>query len=236
LKLKEIIGWERPEDKTGVPDIDAARPDFCPFCNAPAWEKGRLQLVGHGSYERWAKIPQGIKIRIRRFLCKRCGTTCSVLPHWLLPRFHHTAPVILGSLLAYHVGKTPASVVTAAFELSAPKHGWGTLRRWGSAFLVCSVLWGWLGRGLGVRKGTPWSRDRVSTHLERFMVGFTDRKESWSQADVAHVVRQTLNGMVFDRHGTPSRRGCRGRRGAALPQKARFAVPTQGAGPTRAPP
>jgi len=241
--VSDIIGWESPKDKgespadgPEAPDIDDARPDFCPSCEAPARENGRIQLVGHGSYQRWAKIPQAIKIRIQRFRCTPCGATCSVLPHWLLPRFHYTALVILGSLMAYHVDRTPAPLVTAAFDLTAPKHGWGTLRRWGSAFLVRSVLWGWLGRGLGVREETPWSRDRVRIHVERFMLRFADRKEPWSQEDITRVVRQTLSGMVFDRRGTPSRHSRRGSRRASAPQKPRFSVPTQGAGPSRAPP
>jgi hypothetical protein len=63
--LKEIIGWEEPEDnlesrenRPPVSDVEESRPDFCPCCSAPARYCGKLLLVGHGSYERWAKIPQ----------------------------------------------------------------------------------------------------------------------------------------------------------------------------------
>ena len=152
IVLMRIIGWEAPEDnlespenRPPVPDVEAARPDSCRCCGAPARDCGKLVLVGHGWYERWVNIPQGIKIRIRRFLCKRCGRTCSVLPHWLLPRYTYTAPVILSSLRDYYIANKTAAATTTGFGMSQPKHGWRTLKRWGCAFLLSASLWGWLG-------------------------------------------------------------------------------------------
>ena len=244
IVLKRIIGWEEPKDKPKTPenrppvaDVDASRPDFCPCCGAPARYCGKLVLIGHGTYERWAKIPQGIKIRIRRYLCRRCRRTCSVLPHWLLPRFHYTAPVILSSLDQYFVAGETVAVVTAPFDLSEAKHGWGTLRRWGAAFLLATVLWGWLGRQLGVRKGTSRSRDQLRIHLERFMRSFTDRVKPNAVPAIPQIVRLSLTGRVFDGGKTwSSRHPPRGKARASIPHRTRSGPPTQGAGAPRSPP
>jgi hypothetical protein len=242
--LKGIIAWETPEDNLGspenrppAPDVEASRPDFCPCCDAPAWYCGKLLLVGHGSYKRWASIPQGIKIRIRRYLCRRCGGTCSVLPHWLLPRFHYTAPVILSSLKRYFVDGETAAVVTKGFGLSHPKHGWGTLRRWGRAFVVSTILWGWLGAQLGVRKDRSRSRQEVRIHLERFMRSFTDRVRPNVVPAIPDIVRLSLNGRVFGGGKSwSSLHPPRGRIAPAIPPRTRSGPPTQGAGPPRGPP
>ena len=205
IVIKRIIGWEAPPDKpefgkngAPAPDLEAARPDSCPSCLQPVHQNGRLTLVGHGAYERWANIPQGIKIRIRRFLCKRCGKACSVLPHWLLPRYTYTAPVILSGLHDYYVANKTAAAVTAEFGLIQPKHGWRTLRRWGCAFLLSASLWGWLGARLGAGKQTVRSRRQVRILLGRFFVSFSDRIRPNVAPDIPRIVRQSLGHRVFD--------------------------------------
>jgi len=52
----------------------------CPHCG---WQK----LHGHGGYRRYAPVddPHGGRIRVPRFLCRRCGHTFSILPDSLLP-------------------------------------------------------------------------------------------------------------------------------------------------------
>ena len=241
---RRIIGWEEPKDnpesaenRPPVPDINAARPDSCPSCGEPARRDGAFTLVGHGWYERWAKIPQGLRIRIRRFLCKRCGKTCSVLPHWLLPRYEYTAPVILSSLQDYYGGEKTAAAVTAEFGLSEAKNGWRTLRRWSSAFLLSATLWGWLGARLGAGKDTNRSREQVRILLARFFVSFADRVEHNVAPDIARVVRQSLGHMVFDgKEARSSIHGHRGEKSPFSPQKPRLFQPTHGAGAPRPPP
>jgi hypothetical protein len=182
-------------------------------------------------------IPQAIKIRIRRFLCRRCGKTTSVLPHWLLPRYQYTALLILSSLLAYCVKGKTAAVVTKEFPLSDAKHGWSTLRRWSAAFLVSASLWGWLGASLGVRKGDRWSRQVVRTRLQRFMTRFTDRVLSGTTPSIPVVVARASAAR-----GLPGRtaRGStllgRGDLSARIPPGSRSGPSTQDAGLTRAPP
>lgn len=246
IVLMRIIGWEDPSDKLESPEnvlplpgTDQARPPSCPSCLAPAWEDGKLMLVGHGSYRRWIKAPGEGKIGIRRFLCERedCGKTCSVLPHWLLPRFQYTAPLVLTSLSRYHVDGETARSVTAQFGLNAPKLGWGTLHRWSSAFLVSTILWGWLGPRLGVRKGTSRSRDQVRVHLERFMRSFTDRVKPNTTSAIPEIVRLSLNGRVFDggKAWSSLHPPC-GRIRASTPHRTRPGPPTHRAGRPRGPP
>jgi hypothetical protein len=127
--------------------------------------------------------------------------------------------------------------VTAEFGLSSPKYGWGTLRRWGSAFLVSTILWGWLGTRLGVRKGASRSRGQVRIHLERFMRSFTDRVAPNATPAIPEIVRLSLGGRVFDGGKTWSslHPPC-GRIRAGTPHRTRSGPPTQGAGPPRGPP
>jgi hypothetical protein len=181
--------------------------------------------------------PQGERIRIRRFLCKRCGTTSSVLPHWLLPRFQYPATLILLSLLRYYVHAETAAAVTAEFALSEVKSGWSALRRWGSGFLRHTALWGWLGKQLGVRKEEAWSRERVRVLLERFVRGFKGRTPGSRTLTVSEIVQLSLSGMVFDRGRAWSSLHARGgEKAASGPERVRSGSPTQGAGRPRAPP
>lgn len=235
--FKDIIGWDALEDNPYIADIEESRPEACPGCGAMAREGGRLLLVGHGSYERWVKVPREIRIRIRRYLCKRCRATTSVLPLWLLPRFQYTALVILVSLMQFHVEGKTAAVVTARFGLGHAKHGWFTLRRWGACFLVSGALWGWLGARLGVRPDTPWSRDRMRLHLERFVRSFPDPLRPRTPPSLEDVVGRSLRGMAFDgKTARSSLHAGNGRRPGYSPSASRLGPPTQRAGLPRDPP
>lgn len=217
--LREIIGSEAPEDEPQLPDIEDCRPDFCPSCKIAARERGVLWIIGHGSYKRWSNLPEGAQRRIRRFRCKRCGRTTNVLPHWLLPRFQYTAPLILLSLLRYYVRGETAAAVTGEFALSQVKQGWATLRRWGAGFLRHAALWGSLGKRLGVPEEEAWSRERVRVYLERFLANFKDRASGDRTPTVPEIVRLSLCGMVFDRGGSWSQLHATGGEKSASPPK-----------------
>jgi len=234
--LKRIIGWETPSDKPKFSDIEFFRPKKCPCCGK-ARENGILWIIGHGTYERWAYIPQGIKVRIRRFLCKSCGKTTSVLPDWLLPRFQYAAPLILSSLKQYYVDGKKAAEATGNLLIHPGKQSWGLLYRWGAGFLMHVMLWGWLGYRLGVRKETKWSRDRVGIHLERFFRNFNGRVMPNERPTMDQIIQLSLAGMVFDRKKAwSSLHGTHGDQFPLSPQKMRFAPPTHNEGRSRAPP
>ncbi len=78
-----------------MPDVDRYRPDHCPQCAA------RRPLRGHGSYRR-TLVDQGFDglIRVRRYLCRVCKRTISLLPVFALPWWRFGVTVIARFLVA----------------------------------------------------------------------------------------------------------------------------------------
>jgi hypothetical protein len=65
------------------------RPDTCPLCGAVD------RLIGHGSYDRTICDHHNVfAIRVKRFLCKVCRHTLSLLPSFCLPCRHYLASTI----------------------------------------------------------------------------------------------------------------------------------------------
>ena len=119
-------------------DAFSARPRDCPHCAAVD------RFIGHGYYRRQPiDRQQAYSIRIKRWLCKVCGRTVSILPSFLLSFRHYLLAVI-------------QKVVTARFEKQA---SWGqieqqctndqgerlpserTIRRWCRSFAAQSPRW-----------------------------------------------------------------------------------------------
>jgi len=91
-------------------ELDIPRPKKCPHCGAVN------SFIGHGSYprlvlDRWVEY----LIRIKRWLCKKCQKTVSILPSFLLPFRRYLLAVI-------------QQVVTARFEDNA---SWGQIEQQG---------------------------------------------------------------------------------------------------------
>ena len=78
-----------------VTDPDRYRPDHCPQCEA------RYPLTGHGFYRRTLVdiAFEGI-IRVRRYLCRSCKRTVSLLPEFALPWLRFSVAVIAVFLVA----------------------------------------------------------------------------------------------------------------------------------------
>jgi len=67
-------------------------PEKCPFKKCMA----RKKLKKHGYYKRYIITKAyTIKIRIRRYKCKICGRTVSMLPSFCIPYYQYTADVII---------------------------------------------------------------------------------------------------------------------------------------------
>src|SRR5690348_13799716 len=85
-----------------TPSVDEARPPQCPFCEAVSRPVGEpLGLHGHGLRERQLRGPLGPEqepqmcvVRVRRYLCRRCGATLTVVPQGVLPRRLFSAAAI----------------------------------------------------------------------------------------------------------------------------------------------
>jgi len=72
-----------------VADVDRYRPDHCPQCQT------KHPLIGHGFYRRTlVDIAFDGIIRVRRYLCRSCKRTTSLLPDLALPWLRFSVSVI----------------------------------------------------------------------------------------------------------------------------------------------
>ena len=78
-----------------ISDPNRDRPDHCPQCEA------KHPLTGHGFYRRTLVDTafDGV-IRVRRYLCRSCKRTVSLLPEFALPWLRFSVSVIALFLLA----------------------------------------------------------------------------------------------------------------------------------------
>lgn len=99
-----------------IADPDRYRPDHCPQCEAQG------PLVGHGFYSRTLVDAafDGV-IRVRRYLCRSCRRTISLLPQFALPYLRFSVFVIALFLTARLLeGRTLVAAAAAAAPPSMP--------------------------------------------------------------------------------------------------------------------
>ena len=99
-----------------ISDPNRYRPDHCPQCEA------KHPLTGHGFYRRTLVDAafDGI-IRVRRYLCRSCKRTVSLLPGFALPWLRFSIPVIALFLVARLLnGLTLAASAQAAAQTRVP--------------------------------------------------------------------------------------------------------------------
>jgi len=93
-----------------IADPDGYRPDYCPQCEQ------KRPLTAHGFYSRML-VDGGFdgSIRVRRYLCRACGRTVSLLPEFTLPYIRFGISVISLYLRArLLLGHTLVSAAVAA--------------------------------------------------------------------------------------------------------------------------
>ena len=97
-------------------DPDRHRPSGCPQCD------GGKPLVAHGFYSRTVVAQEfDGTIRVRRYLCRLCRRTLSLLPQFALPYVRFTITVLALFLKARLVeGHTLASAALAAGQPAMP--------------------------------------------------------------------------------------------------------------------
>jgi hypothetical protein len=103
-----------------------ARPDHCPQCHAPQ------ALVGHGSYRRTlVDVEFDGPIRVRRYRCRACRRTVSVLPAFALPYLRFSVAVLARFLTArLRDGATLRTAAAAAAQPAMPyQRGQAWVRR-----------------------------------------------------------------------------------------------------------
>jgi hypothetical protein len=99
-----------------ISDPDRYRPDHCPQCGA------KEPLAGHGFYSRTLVdcVLEGA-IRVRRYLCRLCQRTVSLLPACALPWLRFSLPVLSLFLVARLLqGLTLAAAARAAGQPAMP--------------------------------------------------------------------------------------------------------------------
>lgn len=141
-------------DLNRLPSVDQLRPSSCPRCGAPSCPPGKsLGIVGHGTYRRQVRgLAPGdwAIIFVRRYLCRCCGGTISVLPDELLPRRWYTGGAILRVLVDVLVrGITVAALRSIVGPGERSPH-WTSPGRWASQ--LGTSLWQWRAAELANRK------------------------------------------------------------------------------------
>lgn len=99
-----------------ISDPNRDRPDRCPQCQASK------ALIGHGFYCRnLVDADFDSTIRVRRYLCRLCKRTVSLLPHFALPWLRFSVTVIATFLMARLLqGLTLAAAALAARQPAMP--------------------------------------------------------------------------------------------------------------------
>ena len=107
--------------------------------------------MGHGTYLRQVlgrlSAAKALVIRVRRYLCRGCKRTISVLPDALLPGRWYAATVILLALTLSLLCGVSAREVRRRLGEPGETSGWKTLLRWQRQLL--SPLWSWVAAQLG---------------------------------------------------------------------------------------
>jgi hypothetical protein len=124
-----------------VADPDRYRPPRCPQCAA------RHPLTAHGFYHRTLVDGEfdGI-IPVRRYLCRACRRTVSLLPEFILPYLRFSLAIIARFLQArLGAGATLQAAAAAAGQLAMPyQRGQGWVRRFlRQAAAVAAALVAW---------------------------------------------------------------------------------------------
>lgn len=172
-------------DRTRLPSVDALRPASCPLCGHLAVSPGEpLGIVGHGTYERQVlgvveESCGRTTTLVRRYLCRGCGRTLSVLADHLHPRRWYAAAVILEALRLHLIEEVCEPEIRRRLGIEVGSESWRSLRRWRTELLW--PLWGWLARSLGI--GTPAAtRSEGRRRLLRLFSQAVPRSSSQSAA------------------------------------------------------
>ena len=121
-----------------ITDPDRHRPTHCPQCQA------QHALTAHGFYSRTlVDIGFDGSIRVRRYLCRSCKRTVSLLPEFALPYLRFSIPVLSLFLIARLLkGATLAATAVAAAQTAMPyQRGQFWIRRFQrQAAALCAAL------------------------------------------------------------------------------------------------
>lgn len=182
-----------------LPSVEEQRPRICESCGEPAHPPGGgLRIVGHGTYERQLlghpDAGRELLIPVRRYLCRSCRRTMSVLPADAYPRRWYSAACILVVLVQLLLRKVTTRELRLRFGLSSDEPGWRSPSRWSRELL--SPLWAWLRQTLGLGAA---SLERASRAWElRRLLGYHGLSEDSEEAQLIALATALGADRVFD--------------------------------------
>ena len=99
-------------------------------------------------------------VRVRRFRCRGCDVTISVLPDLLHPHRWYGGWAILEALALYLIAGVSLKKVELKLRGHVSRGGWASPRRWAAELL--EPLWRWRRGELGGARGSPsWRLRRL---------------------------------------------------------------------------
>lgn len=122
-------------------EVAVQRPERCPYCRA-----GQC-MIGHGWYARskplLATLDPPVPVWVRRWLCKMCKRTTSLLPDVLHRYRHYGMAVIAQALLWRYVHGWTWVEIQARLcgEADPAMPSLDSLMRWGKAFECQAMAW-----------------------------------------------------------------------------------------------
>lgn len=134
-----------------------------------------------------------LEVLIRRYFCRFCKRTISILPDELYPGRWFTAAAILVSLFLALILGVSAGEIRRRFGASGETPGWKTLRRWRRQLL--NPLWGWFGKQLGIQGQAETAKEGARRLVRLIAQGGTDPPLDTKK--VAQTAGQLLAGIVY---------------------------------------
>jgi len=188
-----------------LPSVDDLRPGSCPLCGQLARPGGvKLGIVGNGTYRRQVLgiFPKGelLEILVRRYICRGCKKSISVLPDTLLPWRWYAGTAMLFALMLSLLGGKTASEVRKRLGLAGETRGWKTLDRWQHQLLA--PLWGWVATQIGFPgQGRGESRAGRCARLVR-LAGLAGVDAGNGQQEIAQAAVGLAVGTAHTREGS----------------------------------
>ncbi len=188
-----------------IEEANRCRPASCPQCES------KQPLVCHGFYRRTVvELEWDGVIRVRRYLCKACRRTVSLLPEFVLP-YLRFAIVVMAAFLKARLsrGETLKAAAETAHQAGMPyQRGQQWVRRFRSqaesisaalsALVRPIVAVDFVARAIHMLEATGWVEAHrfLFEQLRQHLLG-------WPQFLAPSGIAVTIGAVIHDRGGAP---------------------------------
>jgi hypothetical protein len=189
--------------RSRLPAVEDLRPSSCPLCGQPSRPPGsNLGIVGHGTYTRQVLGLVGaaggtLVIFVRRYVCRGCGGTISVLPDTLLPWRWYAGTAMLLALVLSLLRSQTASEVRAILGSAGATPGWKALDRWQRRLL--SPLWSWVAAQIGFACNDPGATRAARCERLRRLAALHGAHASSRDQEIESAARALAKGSAHTR-------------------------------------